>query len=84
MMTNQPNTTPDANPKIIAKTFLSLIARNAATNERIAIKPKITINKFMKNITLLSTSKEYVGKTIFLLYFIATVIKCRVLKVTFI
>lgn len=51
---------PAASPKIIARTFFSLIARNAATNERIAINPKNTINKFMKKITLLSTSNQYV------------------------
>jgi len=57
MMTNQPKIAAAATPKIKERIFFSLIERNTLTTERIAIKAKITINKFIKK-TLLSTLEK--------------------------
>ena len=47
MTTNQPKIANEAIPKISARTFLLRIDLNALTRDKIAIKPKITINKFI-------------------------------------
>lgn len=46
---NQPNTAALAKLKIMLKTFFSLIAWKVPTTDKIATKPKITINKFMNS-----------------------------------
>lgn len=48
-MTNQPKTPAAKALKAAAKRFFSLIDWNMPITPKIATKPKITINKFIKN-----------------------------------
>ncbi len=57
MTTNHPKIAAAPRLKTIPRRFFSLIAWNVPTTAKIATKPKITINKFIKK-TLLSTSEN--------------------------
>jgi len=48
-MTNHPNTTALNKLKTTLKRFFSLIAWNVPYTAKIETRPKITINKFIKN-----------------------------------
>ena len=63
MITNHPKMHAVTRLNATLNKFFSLIAWNVPTAAKIAIKPKITINKFMKQ-ALLSTSKIMSEKNI--------------------
>lgn len=72
MIVNQPNTAALNKLKTTLKRFFSLIAWNVPTTAKIATRPKITINKFIKK-TLLSTSENECRKQYS--YFIVNVLQ---------
>ena len=61
-MTNHPKIAADARLNTNDRIFFSLIDWNMPTTEKIAIKPKITINKFIKKDTPLCRLKNECNK----------------------